>query len=332
MIDPDSYRIVGYDLLEFFNYTSLNLDNKIITMCIITDAREDQWLFEDYTETKIVQVTATKYLQAVFEIPNVVNGNLIKFDQFLLFKDSVCLEEGVRYRNNYDEGTITLLNYSDWLNTGEELTFVFIYVNKCDQWGKLWIKPIFEYMGINLSTSTGYTASNPLMEVDIPNIYNIKFTMNNLMVFDHDKLVIPRRYRIEDNKLKFMNPADGLIGQPELTFVVLKMASQIEKKGSRNNVLIEKYRKGKRFLLENLNIDKKRKITLDNITAFDQNGEYIPDLCGYIYNMNIIKQLYTTSMDRVVQSIQVIYHDWSEENYANVTLPDNDDFIKRTII
>jgi hypothetical protein len=56
LIDKDSYRIVGYDLIEFFNYTTLNLDNKLITMCIVTDCRADQWLFQDFTTTKILEV------------------------------------------------------------------------------------------------------------------------------------------------------------------------------------------------------------------------------------------------------------------------------------
>jgi hypothetical protein len=106
------------------------------------------------------------------------------------------------------------------------------------------------------------------------------------------------------------------------------MASQIEKDNPRNRLLLDLYRKGRRFPFYNLNIDKKRKLTLENITAFDQNGEYVDDLMGYIYNMNIIKQLYTSDPSRVVQYIQIVYHDWSEDNYANITLPDNDDFIK----
>ena len=129
-----------------------------------------------------------------------------------------------------------------------------------------------------------------------------------------------------------MSNAQGIVGtnSVNIIYVILKMASQIEKDTVKNRMLLDQYGKGKRFLLHKLHIDKSRKITLENITAFDQNGEYIDDLIGHIYNMNIIKQLYTsTPKDRLVQTIQVVWHDWSEDNYANITLPDNEDFIKR---
>lgn len=324
LIDKENYRIVGYDLIEFFNYYLLDLEDKLITMCIITDCRTDGWLFEDYTDTKVVQVEATQNDQFIFDIPDTDDGQPIPFDQFLLFKGSVCLENEKRYSVDYNKGTITLLNSSDWMTAGRKLTFVFVRLNKSDQWGPFWMKPIFLYQRIEQVDPT-----NLLTVISIPNPYNIKYNMNNVMVYNHNTLIVPQRYRIENNNIIFVHPGDGLLGSPSLTFVVLKMASQIEKDNPRNRMLIEQYKKGKRFVLTNTGIDKKRKLTLENITAFDQNGEYVDDLMGYIYNMNIIKQLYTGDpIHRVVQTIQIVYHDWTEENYANITLPDNDNFIK----
>ena len=324
LIDSSLYRIVGYDLIEFYNYDTLGLDGKLITMCIITDCRMDGWLFEDFTDTKIVQVEATYNDQAVFKIPDTDDGKSIPFDKFLLFKGSVCLENVKRYKIDYDKGIVTLLNPSDWMAAGRHLTFVFVRLNKSDEWGPLWMKPIFFYIGIEQLDSTA-----PITQFSLPSDYNIKYNMNNVMIYNHNTLIVPQRYKIENNVVKFVQPGDGLLGQPSLTIVVLKMASQIEKDNPRNRLLLDLYRKGRRFPFYNLNIDKKRKLTLENITAFDQNGEYIDDLMGYIYNMNIIKQLYTSDPSRVVQYIQIVYHDWSEDNYANITLPENEEFIKQ---
>lgn len=322
LIDNSLYRIVGYDLIEFYNYSSLGLDDKLITMCIITDCRMDGWLFEDFTDTKIMQVAATQNDQAIFKIPDPSDGLSQSYDKFLIFKGSVCLEDEKRYIINYDKGTVTLLNPSDWLSIGRELTFVFVRLNRSDEWGPMWVKPLFFYF--NISITDGATINS----FSLPNDYNIKYNMNNVMLYNHNTLIVPQRYRIVDNKVQFVQSGDGLLDSASITVVVLKMASQIEKDNPRNRTLIDLYRKGRRFPLYNLGIDKKRKLTLENITAFDQNGEYVDDLMGYIYNMNIIKQLYTSDPSRVVQYIQIVYHDWSEDNYANITLPDNDDFIK----
>jgi len=324
LIPQEKYRIVGYDLIEIFDYYTMGLDGRLITMCIITDCRTDGWLFEDFTDTKVVEVEATENEQSVFKIPDVDDGDTIPYDQFLLFKGSVCLENEKRYKINYDKGTITLLSPSDWMSIGRHLTFVFVRCHKSDEWGPMWMKPIFFEKKITQADPT-----NLITTIDIPNMYNIKYTMNNLMVYNHNTLVVPQRYRIENNQLIFVHPGDGLQGNPSLIFVVLKMASQIEKDNPRNKLLLDLYRKGRRFPFYNLGIDKKIKLTLENITAFDQNGEYIDDLMGCIYSMNVIKQLYTSDPNRVVRYITIVYHDWSEENYANITLPDNDNFIKQ---
>ena len=331
LIDKVHYRVVGYDLLEFFNYYTLGIENKLITMCIITDNREDEWLFQDYTDTKIVQVTATQNNQNVFKIPDVSDDMSVQFDKFLLFKGSVCLENYKRYKINYENGTVILLHPSDWMALGRNLTFVFVRLHKGDEWGPFWMKPIFQHIEIAVTdTINGFTTANPLKSFDLPEPQKYKYSMSNTMLYVHDTFIPPQRYRIVNNKtVEFVQPGDGLLGFPNITIVLIKMATQLEKDTARNKMVIEQYRKGKRFVLTNTGIDKKRKITLENITAFDQNGEYVDDLMGYIYNMNVIKQLYTSDpMQRVVESIQIIYHDWSEENYANITLPDNDNYIK----
>jgi hypothetical protein len=324
LIDPSNYRIVGYDLIEFYNYPNLGLENRLITMCIITDCRTDGWLFEDFTDTKIVQVTATQNEQSVFKIPEINDNTGIAYDKFLVFKGSVCIENYKRYMINYDKGTITLLSSRDWMSVGRSLTFVFAKIHKADEYGPFWLKPIFYHFNMGISDGAIIT------RFSLPNVYNIKFNMNNVMIFNHNTLITPQRYRIENNEVFFVHPNDGLMSGTSITLVILKMASQLEKDNVRNRTLLDLYRKGRRFCMYNLGIDKKRKLTLENITAFDQNGEYIPDLMGYIYNMNVIKQLYTsTPSSRIVRYINIVYHDWSEDNYANITLPENDTFIKQ---
>ena len=110
------------------------------------------------------------------------------------------------------------------------------------------------------------------------------------MLFIDDKLVIPRRYRIEGNKLVFMEANDGIKKGQHAVFVLFKLVSEYDDPTNvRYKVIQEELALGRRFVLYDMTIDKRFKITLDNLVAFDQNGRYIPDLFGQIYNRNIIK-------------------------------------------
>ena len=150
------------------------------------------------------------------------------------------------------------------------------------------------------------------------------------MLFIQGTFISPNRYKIENNTVVFTQPNSYLIPGKSVTFILLQMVNRFEDPlDDRDKIIHDQLLKGNRFVLYDLYIDKKRKITLDNFVTFDQNGEYIPDLYGYIYNMNIVKELHTGEpLYRRVRYLTCVYFTDSLDNYANVTLPYNSEFVK----
>jgi hypothetical protein len=97
----------------------------------------------------------------------------------------------------------------------------------------------------------------------------------------------------------------------------------------RESMISREYAKGYRYVLYDLGISKKIKITLDNLICFDEDGRLINDLEGYIYNMNVIKKLGTREpLERVVRYLTCVYRTDSPEYTPNTNIPLNDTFLR----
>ena len=72
LVDPSLYRVVGYDLLQFYDYKRMKIKSTdLFTMQIITDTTgTDLHLFQDLADMEFAWVTATEDNQSTFEIPN----------------------------------------------------------------------------------------------------------------------------------------------------------------------------------------------------------------------------------------------------------------------
>ena len=323
-LEPERYAVCGPNQVKFYDYTYQNLPNNIVTLDVLTDSYFS--LIEDCVDMKVVQVPATVNNQSTFDIPAVNDpGKPLPYRKFLLFKGSVSLENANRYEIDYDNNTVTLTNKEDYLRKDRCLVFVFVKTNKLDHYGELHVKPIFIYKTSDNNTD--------MQSFDIPYYRGVKYNKRNTLVFVNDTFITPYRYEIIDNKLKLTTPGDMIPPGQSFTFVLLRLVNDIEDPLTpRDKMISNQVRKGKRFVLYDLNIDKKYKITLDNLVCFDQHGRYIPDLFGRIYNMNIIKELHTSEpMQRSVRYVTCVYYTDSLENYSNTVLPNNSTFIKEYI-
>lgn len=355
VVDPSRYRIVGNDLIEFLDADSLNIQAKdLFTMQIISDLRENN-LTLDSTNVKSAWVTATEDKQYVFNIPRIVDTSEItitvdgkpmkikqdgiEYHKFVVFRGSVCMENSGRYTIDYDNWTIEFTNKDDYVPKGTSLQFVFVKLDLSDQYSRLHIKPIFYYGAIEYYE--GYA------RVRLPTKEETKgltFNMNNFMLFVQDTFIDPKRYEVINGYVYFVQKGDTMTIHPDshtpsksCTIVTLKMVNEFEdptKNGGRSPEGDKKRRefdRGRRYVLYDLMIDKKYKLTLDNFVCFDQHGEYIPDLRGKIYNMNIIKYLETSEpLKRIPKYLTCVYY--KGENLANVVRPNNTDLIKDYIM
>ena len=78
-------------------------------------------------------------------------------------------------------------------------------------------------------------------------------------------------YRIEGDKLVFMETNDGVKKGQHAVFTLFKLVSEYDDPTNvRYKVIQEELALGRRFVLYDMTIDKKFKITLDNLVAFDQ--------------------------------------------------------------
>ena len=323
LIDPDRYDIVGHDLVRFYNYKELNVMDNLFTMCIVTDSN-DEWLNQDFTDTKYIRLTPTMDEQSVFQLPPDIIENNKKYNHFLIFRGSVCIENENRYILDTVNNTLTFTNTADFVRKDTDVLMIWCHLNESGVNGPLHLKPIYLY------TQTEDQKSGRLK---IPDLNGLQFNMNNVMLFIQDTFIVPKRYRIEDNTLYMMDPNDYFEPQSTAVFVTFKIVDELEDPTTpRFEVIKNQLEQGKRFVLYDLGVDKHIKLTLDNFTVFDNHGEYVPDLYGQVYNRNIIKCLYTDDpLVRVPRYLTVLYLKDHFKNEANCILPSNDGFINSYI-
>ena len=78
------------------------------------------------------------------------------------------------------------------------------------------------------------------------------------MLFIDDKVVIPRRYRIEGDKLVFMESNDGVKQGQIAVFTLFKLVSEYDDPTNiRYKAIQEELALGRRFILYDMTIDKK---------------------------------------------------------------------------
>lgn len=321
LLDEDLYEVVGYDLLLFKDLARAGvMDGRTLTMQLITESNNPQrtMLFQDTTEMRVVTVEATVDNQSVFEIPEITDGNNIDYRTFMLFKGHVLLNPEGQYTIDYDLGTVTINSPKDYMSKGRHLLFVFIDVNKVDYRGPLITKPI-TMLAIPIGTHTA--------TITPPN--GVIATKETLIVFRNGTYVNPNRFTLDNNTIIFGDD-DLPIDKCNLTCIMLRILSPYDDPDSwRESMISREYSKGNRFVLYDLGISKKIKITLDNLICFDEDGRLINDLMGYIYNLNVIKKLSTKEpMERVVRYLTCVYRTDSPEYTPNTNLPLNDTFLR----
>lgn len=329
-IDPSRYRIVGDNRVEFLDYNTQHLDGDFVTMQIITDSfGEKVNLLEDYTTVRYARVTATKDNQSVFDIPIVTDNDGFTYRKFLIFRGSVCMDNKNRYIIDYVRNTITFTSLEDRVPLGTSILFVFIKLSIGDQYGPLHIKPIFVYTEISKNLINESTRL-----IRIPYNKGLNINHNNLMMFVNDTFIYPRRYTIvksnSDIFIEMRDSSDRFLSGKSVTFVLLKKANEFEDPTDKRGEIIKDFMtKGYRYVLYDLNIDKRRRITLDNFITFDQNGRFLPDLYGRIYNTNVIKYLHSGKpLERKPRYLTCVYFNDSLENTSNAVKFENTQFIK----
>ena len=326
LIDPSLYEIVGYDLIYFEDLEKARINyNRTITMQVITDSQnpKDNMLFQDLTDLKLVTVEATVHNQSVFKIPDISDGDGIEWRKFLLFKGHVLMENDKRYTIDYDEGTIRLNDPKDFMPKGRHLLFAFLKIKKSDSRGNLYVKPLIFYH---------HPTNGIFSTIPVPENY-IEPTQDNIMVFRNGTFISPNRYKIVGRQLEMNEDEPHFSDNTSLVFIMLKIISPFDDpSGWRENMIIREYEQGNRFVLYDLNIPKKVKITLDNFLCFDENGELITDLKGHVYDLNIVKKLSTFKpLERHVRYLTCLYRTDFLENEDNALLPTNDTFMREYI-
>lgn len=329
MIEHTRYRIVGSNKIEFFDYKDMNIIGNMCTIQQITD--ETKYNLHDLTDSKYAQVVATVDQQSVFEIPQVLDSDGLPYRYFLVFRGSISMDNEYRYYIDDEYKTITLTHTEDFVPKGSSLTFFFVKLRKSDVYGPLHVKPMYLYTRTEV-----YDPNDPdklVTRIPIPEFHGLKFTENNCMVFIQDTFVSPQRYRIENNTIITDFDDFYFDHDKSVVIVVLKMVNALEDPiTDHDRVVKDEMNRGRRFVLYDLNIDKRYKITLDNLTVFDNYGHYMPDLFGEIYNLNIIKGLYSSEpLRRVPRYLQCVYLKDLPENPSNTIIPTNTSFLKEYI-
>ena len=329
LVDPSLYSVVGYDYVYFPDFKRVGIrPGRTVTIQIISDIQENsnQMIFQDLTDIKIVSVEAEYNYQAIFNIPIIKDNNGYEYKKFIVFKGHLAMEENDRYEINYDNNTIRLKNQYDFLAKGRHLDFVFIKLNKSNANGNLFVKPYFIYAKLDQQHLYRKTTLN------IPD--SIKITKRNSMAFLNGTFLNPDRYILENNTVTLTDTDYNFNQNTNLVFVMLKIVDITEDNNSnwRDDMINQELRKGNRFILYDLGIDKQYKIDLNNIISFDQYGQYIDDLKGSIYNLNIIKNLRTTEpLSRQVRYICCLYRTDLPEYESNINDIPNETFIKEYI-
>lgn len=323
VVDPSLYEIVGYDLIYFEDWEKAGLkEGKTVTMQVVTDSRDssDKMLFQDLTEMKMVSVAATVDNQSVFAIPELEDRDGIEWKKFLLFKGHVLMENEKRYTIDYDAGTVRLNDPRDFVPKGRSILFSFIKVRKADSRGNLYVKPVIMYA----RPTSGTTAKIPSADK-----YAVA-TKSNLMVFRNSTFVNPNRYTIVDNELRMEEGEIPFDSSTSLIFIMLKLVNPYDDPTRwRESTIAHEIEKGYRFVLYDLGISKRIKVTLDNFLCFDDDGKLITDLRGKVYDLNVIKRLSTfTPLERRVRYLTCLYRTDGLKYEGTAILPLNDTFMR----
>lgn len=326
-ISEDRYRIVGEDLIEFYDKNDINYDNFVVSMQLITDNRE--WELQDLTEVKVEEVIAEIDNQSSFNIPKVVDDDGYPYRYFLIFRGSVCILNTDRFIISDDYSTLTFTNTDDFVPKGTKLYFVFVKILRSDQFGPLHVKPIFLSTKVDPDTTNSYGA-NYTYKIKIPDLHGLEYNINNVMLFIQNTFISPERYIIEDNTVILTKyTGDMFLKDKHATFVLLKMVNKFEDPiDDHDRVVYEEVQRGRRYVLYELPINKYRQITIDNFVTFDNDGYYISNLFGEVMNRNIIKELHTDDPLHIVpRYLTCVYSEESLPNESNCLIPTNDDFI-----
>lgn len=333
-MEEDAYDIVGTDRFRFYYDRNANCEglfNKTITMQIISE-EPVQDIYNDLTTMKEVTVNAEEPNQNTFKIPDVTDDDGFKYIDFLVFRNSVCMKAKDRFKYTNHNQSITFTNPMDIINRGDPITFIFLKNLRADQYGPLHLKANYLY------TYTGAegvpTSNNTTSVIKIPPYRNLQFGKNNVLMFVHGSFINPDRYTISDNTV-YMNSSmymNNFELDKEVTFVVLVLVNDLQDPTTpRGKVLYHQMKQGARFVLYDLLIDKKVKMTLDNFVVFDYEGRYMPNITGEVFNLNIIKYIKSTvdPLHIVPRYLTVVYDKTkSLENQANILLPENTQYMK----
>ena len=321
LINPEFYNVVGYDLVYFENLDDVALlEGRTVTMQIITDLQDPSTLiYQDLTDIKIIDVEATENRQSVFKIPEIIDEKGIEYRKFLVFKGHVLMEDQNRYVIDYDTHELKLLNPRDYITIGRHLTFIFIKINKVDAGGVLHTKPIFYY-----------TKPEDKHRAKIPVPDGINVYKHNSIVFKNSTLVSPYRYSISNNTITMNDENDVLDEDCNLIVVMLELTHILDDPVTwREKMIKEEISKGNRYILYDLGVSKKIKVTTNNLLCFDSKGFVITNLQGFIYNYNIIKYLRTTTpLETQPTYLTCVYRNDLLENETNLNRFTNDSFLR----
>lgn len=321
LINPEFYNVVGYDLIYFENLDDVTLlEGRTVTMQIITDLQNpSSFIYQDFSDIKIIDVEATQNRQSVFKIPEVVDKDGIEYRKFLVFKGHVLMEDQNRYTIDYDTKELHLLHSKDYITIGRHLTFLFVKVNKVDAGGVLHTKPIFYY-----------TKPKDRYSADIPVPDGIEVYKHNSIVFKNSTLLSPYRYSINNNTITMNNEDDILDENCNLIVVMLELTHILDDPVTwREKMIKEEISKGNRYILYDLGISKKIKITTNNLLCFDSQGLVITNLQGFIYNYNIIKYIRTTTpLETQPTYLTCVYKNDLLANETNLNRFKNESFLR----
>jgi hypothetical protein len=327
LLNPKFYEIVGHNLIYVYNVYEAGIKfGRNITIQKLANPKLDHqgYMTSEAITIKTVEVQAVYKNQAVFNIPQIVDEDGYEYHKFLLFKGHVLMEDNERYVVDRISNTIRFIHSDDFLPKGRNIIFSFIKYNKSAALGEYYTDPVFVYANPD---------NNGIVEFDSPD--GLYATKNNCMVFVNDTFVSPYRIRFLDgNRFQLLEDGDfTFTPSSNVVIVFIAVLNTLENPiNERDTAIALQIKRGDRFILYDLGIPKKYKITLDNLLCFDEEGKYIPDLIGQIYNYNVIKRLKTsTPLQTQVRYMTCLYRTDSLENYANSLYYRNNPFIKEYI-
>lgn len=334
-MQEDTYEIIGTDRFRFFFFNPYGTEgffDKTITMQIVSDSKTMSNVYGDLTNMKEATVYAEEDYQCTFKIPEVLDPDGFIYNNFLVFRNSVCMNGKGRFEISADKLSIIFRNPMDIINRGDPITFIFLKTNKADQYGPLHISPIHlhTHIGADGVPVTGNTTN----QIKIPEYRGMIYTKNNVFFFVNGSFINPDRYDIVNNTV-IMNGSPHMNNfelNKGVTFVILLLTNAFENpEGWREKVIQYQLRQGARFVLYDLLVDKHVKLTLDNFVVFDRQGRYMPNIEGEVFNLNIIKYIKSTvdPYEYIPRYLTCVYDpEKSLENIANITRPDNTLFMK----